>query len=181
MPALRKPGHELVAQALAAGKSQADAYRAGGYAYQPANAHRLCTNPAISARVNEIVAKRCEDEQRARAIATKKAGLDESWIIERAKYAVELALRGDPVLSANGRPTGEFKGRRNLGAAINGLRLLSDFKGMRIQRHEIAGPHDFTRLTDAQLDAELVATADQLGLARETIQPLLLTKRENVE
>jgi hypothetical protein len=31
MPALRKPGHEIVAQALEAGKSQADAYRAGGY------------------------------------------------------------------------------------------------------------------------------------------------------
>ena len=75
MPALRKPGHEIVAQALAAGKSQADAYRAGGYAYQPANAHRLCTSPAVVSRVAEIAADRYEDERKAREIATNESSV----------------------------------------------------------------------------------------------------------
>ena len=66
MPALLKAKHEMVAQALAAGKTQRAAYQAAGYSYRPANAHRLCTDPAIEARVNEIAAHCYEDERRAR-------------------------------------------------------------------------------------------------------------------
>src|SRR2546430_2959236 len=104
MPALRKPGHEIVAQALAAGKSQADAYKAGGYVYQPANAHRLCTSPAIAARVNEIAARRYEDERKTREIATNEAGLDEAWILKRLKYLTDISLQGRPI--KDGVPTG---------------------------------------------------------------------------
>jgi hypothetical protein len=76
MPALRRPGHEIVAQALAAGGgSQADAYRAGGYVYQPANAHRLCTSPAVADRVEEIVADRIAKESKVREMAMEKAAL----------------------------------------------------------------------------------------------------------
>jgi hypothetical protein len=76
-----KANHEMVAQALAAGKTQREAYQAGGYRYKASNAHRLCTDPVIIARVNEIVSQRYADERKVRAIATQKAGLEESWIL----------------------------------------------------------------------------------------------------
>ena len=100
-----KARYETVAQALAVGKTQREAYQAGGYRYKPANAHRLCTDPVIIARVNEIVSQRYADERKARAIATHKAGLEESWIIERVKYVTEIALRGVPIKGPNGEKT----------------------------------------------------------------------------
>ncbi|WOH53687.1 hypothetical protein [Bradyrhizobium sp. sBnM-33] len=74
MPALSKPKYEIVAQALAAGKSQADPYRAGGYIYKPANANRLCRSPAIEARVEEIVGERAAKEAKAREIGIHALG-----------------------------------------------------------------------------------------------------------
>ena len=44
-----------------------------GYAYQPANAHGLCTSPAVVSRVAELSADRYEDERKAREIATNEA------------------------------------------------------------------------------------------------------------
>jgi hypothetical protein len=173
MPALSKATYEAAAQALASGKTQRDAYQAGGYVYRPANAHRLCTSPAITARVKEIVAHRFGDERKAREIAVKKAGLHESWIIERAKYAVELALRGAPILDAEGQPTGQFDGKRNLKAAIDGLRLCGDFLGMRIQCHEIGALNDFARMSDAELDAALVQQARALGLSDSAVNEIV--------
>jgi hypothetical protein len=172
MPALPKASYELVAQALAAGKSQRDAYQVAGYVYKPANAHRLCTSPTIVGRVHEIVADRVENERKAREIATRKAGLDESWIIERAKYAVELALRGAPILDENGRLTGQFDGKRNLKAAVDGLRLCSDFLGMRNHRQEIGRPNDFARMSDAELHLELVNQARALGISDRAVDEI---------
>ena len=73
MPALPKASYETVAQALAAGKTQREAYLAAGYSYRPANAHRLCTSPAIASRVTEIAAQRYEDERKTREIAANEA------------------------------------------------------------------------------------------------------------
>src|SRR4051812_40708171 len=103
MSALRKPSHEIVAQALANGKTQADAYRAGGYTFRPANAHRLCTSRAIAHRVQEIVAERVAKESRARELAIEKAGLTDSWIIIRLRHTIDMAIRGLPVYDKHGR------------------------------------------------------------------------------
>jgi hypothetical protein len=101
MPALLKAKHEMIAQALAAGKTQREAYQAAGYSYKPANAHRLCTDPAIEARVNEIAADRYKDERRAREIAADEAGLNEAWIITRACFKGLSAHQSlDPVQPA---------------------------------------------------------------------------------
>jgi hypothetical protein len=138
MPALRKPGHEIVAQALAAGKSQADAYRAGGYAYQPANAHRLCTSPAVVSRVAEIAADRYEDERKAREIATNEAGLDEAWLLKRLKWLTDASLQGRPIRK-NGVPTGEHT-KPDGPTAVKCLTLAAKIKGMLIHRHEVGEP-----------------------------------------
>ena len=83
MPALPKPKHEIVAKALAIGKTQADAYRAAGYVYKPANASRLCRKPSIKARVRDIISERANSEAKAREIGIMRAGLTEEWIIVR--------------------------------------------------------------------------------------------------
>jgi hypothetical protein len=84
-------------------RSQADAYRAGGYVYQPANAHRLCTSPAVADRVEEIVAERVAKESKVREMALEKAALTDSWVIIRLKHTIDLAIRGLPVYDRLGR------------------------------------------------------------------------------
>jgi hypothetical protein len=170
MPALSKANYETVAQALAAGKTQREAYQAGGYRYKPANAHRLCTDPAIVARVDEIVSQRYADERKARAIATQKAGLEESWIIERVKYVTEIALRGVPTKGLNGETT---YGQPNLNAAVRALRLCCNIKGMLVHRLEVGQPNEFARMSDEELDASLAATVRAMGLPEPAIQQLL--------
>jgi hypothetical protein len=170
MPALPKARYETVAQALAVGKTQREAYQAGGYRYKPANAHRLCTDPIVIARVNEIVSERHADERKARAIATQKAGLEESWIIERVKYVTEIALRGIPIRGPKGELT---YGQPNLNAAVRALRLCCNIKGMLVHRHEVGDPGEFSRMTDDELDLSLEQQARALGLSDRVVNEIL--------
>jgi hypothetical protein len=170
MPAFSKTNYEAVAQALAAGKTQREAYQAGGYIYKAANAHRLCKSASITARVNEIVAQRYEDERKSREIAARKAGLEESWIIERVKYLTEVALRGFPKKAPNGEVT---YGQPNLNAAVRALRLCCDIKGMLVHRPAVGQPNEFARMSDEELDASLAATVRAIGLPEPAIQQLL--------
>jgi hypothetical protein len=54
MTRLRNRRHELVAQALAEGKTRADAFTAGGFPWHRGNHNRLARRPDIVTRVEEI-------------------------------------------------------------------------------------------------------------------------------
>jgi hypothetical protein len=175
MPALLKAKHEIVAQALAAGKTQREAYESGGYCYKPANAHRLCTDPAIEARVNEIAEHRYEDERRAREIAVNEAGLDEAWIIKRLKYLTDVSLQGRPI-KKNGVPTGEHT-KPDGPTAVKCLTLAAKIKGMLVHRHEVGDPGEFSRMTDEELDRSLEKQARALGLSDSTVCEIAALRR----
>lgn len=173
MPILTNPQYEAACQARANGGEVGTSYKSGGFkGNNPATATKFFQRDQIRARVMEIQDEHFKGQRRATEIATKKAGLEESWIIERVKYAIEIALRGEPILDAAGNPTGKF-GKRNVKAAIDGLRLASDFKGMRIQRHEVGAPGDFARMTDDELDASLTETALALGFPEASVMKLI--------
>ena len=57
MPVLTNARHETFAQALAGGKTAAQAYVLAGYKPNDGNAGRLKANPRITARVSEILGK----------------------------------------------------------------------------------------------------------------------------
>ncbi|QIG95940.1 hypothetical protein [Bradyrhizobium sp. 6(2017)] len=163
MPILSKPKHEIVANALASGKSQAEAYRAAGYVYKPANASRLCRRPSIEARVREIVEERAHSEAKAREIGVQRAALTEEWIILRLKHVIDLSIRGLPVYDRDGDATGIFK--PNLDAAISGLKLAAKIAGLLVHRHEIDQSGAFARMTDAELNRALFEQFKALGLS----------------
>ena len=60
MPRIDNPKHELFAQELAKGKSQAEAYELAGYKGDRTGASRLATNDNIQARVAELVGRAAE-------------------------------------------------------------------------------------------------------------------------
>jgi hypothetical protein len=179
MPALTDPRWEKACQLRADGGDVKASYEQAGFASgAPANATRFFKRDDIRARVMEIQDNHFQKERKVVEIATKKAGLEESWIIERAKYVVELALRGNPIRGPDGHPTGQFDGKTNLRAATDALRLCADFKGMRIQRHEIGAPGDFQRMSDDELNDSLVLQAQALGLPEDAIAGLLTHRKD---
>jgi hypothetical protein len=171
MPALSKPKYEMVAQALAEGKSQADAYRAGGFIYKSANASRLCRSPAIAARVGEILGQRAAKEAKAREIGIERAGLTEEWIIVRLKHVIDLSIRGLPVYDRNGNSVGLFK--PNLDAANSGLRTAAQIVGLLVQKHEVAGSGAFSRMTDEALDQALLQECRSIGLSKSSTDEIM--------
>ncbi len=181
MPALTDPRRERACQLRANGGGILESYNAAGFDGQAPTATIFFRKPAILARVAEIQADRWAAERQVADRAVEKSSLKESWIIERAKYVVELALRGNPIRGPDGMPTGQFDGKSNLRAATDALRLCSDFKGMRIQRHEIGGPGDFARMTDDELNGALVQQAQALGLPEEAIAGLLTHQTDKDE
>jgi hypothetical protein len=60
MPRIDNPKHELFAQELAKGKSQAEAYELAGYKGDRTAASRLSTNDNVQARVAELVGRAAE-------------------------------------------------------------------------------------------------------------------------
>ena len=177
MPALTNPRWEKACQLRASGKEVLKSYVEAGYVKNTAAATLFFQRPNITARLIELQEQRYGDTHRAREIAIKKVVLEDTWIIERAKYVVELALRGSPIMD-NGHPTGRFDGKTNLRAATDALRLCADIKGLRVQKIELGGPGDFARMTDDELDLALVEQAKGLGLPEEAVTRLIELRAE---
>lgn len=70
MPQLPDPRHERMAQALASGMSQVDAYETAGYQRHRGNAARLSADENVIARVAELLA---DSAQEVRITETSKA------------------------------------------------------------------------------------------------------------
>jgi phage terminase small subunit len=90
MPILPNPRHESFAQALAKGKSAAEAYVAAGYKDNRSAASRLSTNVNVAARVAELQGKAAE-----RAILTVEdiaRQLDEDRTFARENGAAAAAV-----------------------------------------------------------------------------------------
>lgn len=100
----------------------------------------LSRKPAVQARIAELKA---EAEAQSRA----KYAVDRDWVLRKLIDNVDRAMQAQPVLDAEGNPTGEY---RYDGATANrALELIGKEFGMFVQRHEHR--HTLETLTDEQL------------------------------
>lgn len=176
MPALPNPKYELVAQELAKGTQYIVAYAKGGFARHAASASKFAKRPDIARRVREIQQDRIKTEFDASENAAKSLGIDKRWVLERLRFNAERALRGQPVFDEKGvQIPGKFTGRPDGATANQALKLIGMELGMFIERHEIGGPGDFSRLTDEELAAKVGVDAAALGMSQEATEALLLT------
>lgn len=180
MPALRNPRHEAMALALAAGKAIIEAYTAAGYtARSNSSASQIAARSDVKARVQEIVVQQHQREVKSNERAIERAAIDKDWIVQRGKYIVELGIRGGrPIVGKDGKPTGEFEGKPNLNAAVKALALLAQMGGYLVQRHEMGGPGAFSRLTEDELDNELLLVGEAIGIAPAEIQKAIAGRAE---
>jgi hypothetical protein len=173
VPALTNPKYERAAQLLASGQTKADAYKGAGFSYKPASASRLFNRPEIVERIAEIIADNVSAQRKGQEIAVKKAGVTIEWVLERLKFNAERALRGQPVLDANGRHTGQFMGKIDGAVANRALELIGQHLGMFVTRHEVGAPGDFARMSDDELNLALAEQARAMGLPESQIAMLL--------
>ena len=94
------------------------------------NAKALMDNNKISARIEEI-------KEEIRKPAIQKFQLTKEWIIAQLVENVSISKAAEPVVSANGETSGEYK--TNIPAANKALELLGKEIGMFVDKKEITG------------------------------------------
>lgn len=149
-----------------------DAYRAAGFSGTAgASASAIAHRPDVEARVAELIALQHRREVRSEERAIEKAAIDKSWIVARAKYVVDRAVRGTkPIFDEKGATIGWLPAASDNGAAIDGLTLLAKMGGFLINLHEIGQPGDFSRMSNEELDGELIEIGKAIGIPETAIQ-----------
>jgi len=156
-----------MAHALAAGKAQIAAYAEAGFSGKSqAAASKVALRPEVKARVQEIIATQHKVEIRSTERAIERAGIDKEYYFTRLKYVIDRAVRGTkPIYGANGEIANWLPSAGDNAAAINGLELVARTNGWLIQKHEVGAPGDFARLSDKELEGELIEVGKAIGLS----------------
>lgn len=102
---LKNPKHEKIAQGLAEGLSQAEAYRQAGYTTKWPD--RACNDvlnkhPEIRERANEIRHQAAERARFTLDRAAERAATSKSYVIMRLHEMAERCMQHYPVLDRNG-------------------------------------------------------------------------------
>lgn len=171
MPALQNPKWELACQTFAVGGvSQAEAYMAiGAKKKDSGSATRFFKRPEIAARVQEIIAERHATERQVAQRAAAEAEVDRAFVMRGLRNNALLAQRGHPMYDKAGNRLRDAEGnyrysKPDLMSANRAYELLGREIGMFIQRHEVGGPGDFARLSEEELNAQLVQTLQAFGV-----------------
>lgn len=124
MPALSNPKHERFAQALAKGRTQAEAYAEAGYAPSEPNASRLRSNDKVQARIAEL------QERAAVRTEITVASITER-LLKLADVAEQTGVEKDG-------ETGEVtkSSPKHLGVARNALMDAAKLNGLVVEKGE---------------------------------------------
>lgn len=163
MPILRNAKHEHFAKLVSNGESPVRAYVLAGYseggAY--ASASRLLKNAEICERIAQLREAKELAHSKAVSSVMEKAALTKEWVITQLMEVVRMGKATEPVLDAEGSPTGELK--QNLAAVNSALKLLGTELGMFVERREVRTGL-LSAATDAELDQLIQQSAEQAGV-----------------
>jgi phage terminase small subunit len=203
LPILNNHRHERFAQELAKGKPGEEAYGLAGYVPNRANASTLRRKKFIQERLKELLERRDSNEEKstARSIAkleiTKDAILSELAKIAFANMADYMHVGPDGAPRLNFKDltrdqaaalveitVEEFRDGRTDSREVRRVKFkLADKKGalvdlgkhfgMFIERHEVGDPGEFARMTEAELNQDLIEQAAKLGIEPRALQHLL--------
>lgn len=180
MAPLLNPKWEVACQTMATGGvSQAEAYMAtGAKKKNKGTAARFFNRPEIAARVQEIIADRHATERLVAQRAAAEAEVDRAFVMRGLRNNALLAQRGHPLYDRQGNrlrdAEGNYRyGKPDLMAATRSYELLGREIGMFIARHEVGGPGDFARLTEDELNGQIVETLRAFGVPDQLAQKLI--------
>jgi hypothetical protein len=140
MTILDKPRHELLAQELAKGTTQALAYSRAGYRPDDSHASRLAGDGRIKARVRELQAD-------AARLVTDRVALSRADMI-----AMLISDRE------------EARANRQMSVALRAAELLGrELHGMFTERREVVTKDDVRQLSEAELREQLAQAVEAMG------------------
>lgn len=142
MPTLDNPKHELFAQRLARGESQADAYAAAGYQPSEPHASRLASHGKVQARVAEILGRAAERAEISVASLTDR-------LVRIADIAEATGVEKDETTGAVTRSSS-----KHLTVAKGAIMDLAKLNGMIVERREV-GVRRLADVPDDELDQEI--------------------------
>lgn len=166
--------HEIYSQELAKGISYDRAYIAAGYRPSHANAHTLKNKKDIQARVSYLLGQREHLHAQSTAKAIEITALTKTWVIEQLRenalkclgklpINVSIIEGQEPIQEYQYHPTGANRALELLGRELN----------MFIEKHEVGDPGAFARMTDTELDQDLIDQAGKLGIPKQALAGLL--------
>jgi len=171
VPQLTNPRQEALAQALALGKTQMTAYTEAGYLGKTtAAAFKACNQADVIVRKAELIRERHEIERKSTDLAIEKESITKGYVITRLKYVADRSIRGTKPVYTDGAITGWLPSNGDNIAAVRALEVLSRIGGFLIEKVEVGQPGDFARLSQEELDRELVLVGEAIGIAPEAIQ-----------
>ncbi len=203
MPALKKERHERFCQEILKGNSPDDAYEIAGYAPSRSNAHTLRRKKHIQERISELFEKREAIDTAATAKALKKLEITKEAILAELAKIAFANMQDYMVVGPDGAPTLNFRDlTRDQAAALTEVTVeefrdgrtesrqvrrvkfklgdkraalvdLGKHFGMFIERHEVGEPGEFARMSEAELEQDLLAQAEKLGIEPKALQHLL--------
>ena len=166
--------HELYSQELAKGISLDRAYIIAGYRPSHTNAHTLRNKKDIQARVRYLLAQREEMHGQSTAKAIEQTALTKAWVLDNLRENALKCMGKIPVnvsVVEGEAPVQEFQYHPT--GANRALELLGRELNMFIEKHEVGDPGAWARMSDTELDEDLLKQADQLGIDRKALIPLL--------
>lgn len=174
MSALRNARQEILAQALATGKTQVVACREAGYKLNETDtgaASRYANHPDVLVRKAEIIRERHEAERKASDKAIADASIDKGYIVSRLKYLADRSIRGTkPVYDDKGAVAGWLPAHSDGAVAHSCLKTLAQMGGYLIDKVEIGGPGEHARLNDDELRMKLIEVGESIGLDPKQVQ-----------
>jgi phage terminase small subunit len=139
-----RPGQERFAQEFVKSNNATDAYQIAypktKYSTAMANGSRLLRHAKVALRVAELQAE-----------VARANGIDAIWVTRRLKEISDRCMQSEPILDADGEPTGKF--RFDAAGANRATELLGKSIGMFSERLRL-DVRDVSSLTDAELEEE---------------------------
>lgn len=188
MPVLPRERDEKLAQNLAKGTLLIhEAYSGAGFKSKfSADISRKCNQDHIQARVQELRAMRATVIQRVMTqeiesshTIAMRLGITKEKIIKSLWFNANRCLHGQPVLDANGEQTGKYSGRPDSAGFNQSIKLIGlECHGMFVEKLEIGGPGDFSRLSDDEFAEKFKEEALAAGLPEDAVAGLLEFKPE---
>lgn len=189
MPQLPNTRNELYAGHRARGMSPSKAAMAAGYASGSSTASQLEKDPAVVARIEELLEELTlkRDSQRTAAIEAAKVvgemtGYSKGWVIQKLAEVAQLAASADDFKAANealkliGEEFGMFKGASGLDDSNDsGVKALDlgALTALMDQNPGAAGPMlDVTPDKDQPLDAATLSLIEGQGARRKANRKL---------
>jgi phage terminase small subunit len=114
--------HEKFAQAIAAGKSQAEAYEEAGYKPSRSNASNLARDPAVVARVTALLRREREIEAVGTEVAIERSAITKELVLEELAKAGFANMLDYIQIGPDGLPYTDFSTiTRDQAAAIGNV------------------------------------------------------------